>query len=524
MNETKKEEVVKFNTAESPFDESLVETTEKKQSIWAKTGDFFSKNFTVQYDTAEERRFVRKLDLYVLTWGCISYCIKNIDQSNYKYAYVSGMKEDLNMVGNLYNLLGTFFTIGYTISVIPGQMLLNKCNAAYFLSGCELIWGICTCLCAIPQTSVTYLYPLRFFIGVFESVSWCGLVYVFFNYYNEKELSFRTGLLSVSTACGRAFTGFMQAAIYSSLDGKGMAGWRYMFIINGLMTIFVAAFGIWFIPDIIDKGGAKWMTPREVEIATERINRAGRKAARQFKLKAFIKVLKDYKFYMLILAYVPWDLGSAPVGYITLWLQAVKNSDGTLKYTVEQINLIPGGGYLLAALSIIIITKYADISGNRIHCMIFQQLCGVFGCAILTAWPNSLGFKFFGFFLVYTVQSTGAIVTSFIPEIWAKEADVRSVITSLIVVIDIGFGAWLPLLIWDVREAPTYKYGYKVSLAFQILSLVGCVLFYFPIYRRLRNKNLLECQEVKSDAAAISDDDDVTYEKEEVLENKTVKA
>lgn len=486
-SEMKKQEVV--------VQEKLVDM--ESRSIWGRTADFFSQNFTVQYKTTEERRFVRKLDLYLLTWGCISYCIKNIDQTNYKYAYVSGMKEDLNMVGNLYNLLGTLFTIGYTVSVIPGQMWLNGCNTAHFLSACELLWGVCTCLCAIPQTSVTYLYPLRFFIGVFESVSWCGLVYVFFNYYDERELSFRTGLLSVSTACGRAFTGFMQAAIYSSLEGKGgMPGWRYMFIINGLMTIVVAVFGIWFIPDILDKGGAKWMSLREVEIASERMSRVGRVSLRQFKLKAFIKVLKDYKFYVLILAYVPWDLGAYPVGYITLWLKALSNSDGTAKYTVEQINLIPGGGYLLAALSVIIITKYADISGNRIHCMVFQQLCGVVGCAILTAWPNSLGLKFFAFFLLFTVQSTGAIVTSFIPEIWAREADVRSVITSLIVVIDIGFGAWLPLLTWDVRDAPTFKYGYSSSLGFQTLSLVGCVLFYFPIYRRMKRKNLLECQQV----------------------------
>lgn len=49
-----------------------------------------------QTTTIEERRFVRKLDIVLMTYGCIAYCIKSIDQSNYLNAYVSGMKEDVS--------------------------------------------------------------------------------------------------------------------------------------------------------------------------------------------------------------------------------------------------------------------------------------------------------------------------------------------------------------------------------------------------------------------------------------------
>lgn len=469
------------------IDSSSVESTVPKRSLFWRMAS--------PYDDPEERRFVMKLDLFLLTWACFSYCIKNIDQSNYKYAYISGMKEDLNMQGNSYNLLQTYFVIGYCVAVIPFQIILTKCRAGYFLAFCELSWGLCTCLCAIKRDSVTYLYPLRFFIGVFESVSWSGVVYVLFNYYNSQELSFRTGLLSVSTAVGKAFTGFMQAAIYTSLHEKhGVAGWRYMFIINGVMTMFVAVFGFFFVPDTVGNGGARWMTERDLEIATRRIEKVGRFTGHEFSFKAFVKVLTNKNFWTLLVAYCAWDLGSGPTGYITLWLSNILNDDGTTRYTVEQQNLIPGGGYLLAALSIVLITRYADVSGRRIACMVFQQLCGVFGTAVLTAWPSSLAFKFVAFFVLYTVQSTGAILMSFVPEIWAKEPDCRSVIAALIVVFDISFNAWLPLLVWRPDEAPSFKKGYPVSLGFQTLALVGCLVFYHLSYKRLQAKNQLQSQ------------------------------
>lgn len=48
--------------------------------------------------SVEERRFVRKLDVILMTYGCVAYCIKSIDQSNYLNAYVSGMKEDVSVI------------------------------------------------------------------------------------------------------------------------------------------------------------------------------------------------------------------------------------------------------------------------------------------------------------------------------------------------------------------------------------------------------------------------------------------
>ncbi|KAK9779683.1 putative Major facilitator superfamily transporter [Seiridium cardinale] len=53
--------------------------------------------------TPEERELVRRLDIFLMTFGCISQVIKYLDQSNISNAYVSGMKEDLGLNGNELN-------------------------------------------------------------------------------------------------------------------------------------------------------------------------------------------------------------------------------------------------------------------------------------------------------------------------------------------------------------------------------------------------------------------------------------
>lgn len=61
------------------------------------------------YTRQRERRFLWKLDVCLISWAWLAYLIKQIDSSNYKTAYVSGMKEDMKLNGNELNYLNTYF-------------------------------------------------------------------------------------------------------------------------------------------------------------------------------------------------------------------------------------------------------------------------------------------------------------------------------------------------------------------------------------------------------------------------------
>ena len=67
----------------------------------------------------EERQFLFKLDAILLTFASLGYFIKYLDQININNAFVSGMKEDLNLYGNELNYMQTLWTIGYVLGEVP---------------------------------------------------------------------------------------------------------------------------------------------------------------------------------------------------------------------------------------------------------------------------------------------------------------------------------------------------------------------------------------------------------------------
>lgn len=387
------------------------------------------------------------------------------------------------MQGNELNWLGSYFTIGYAVALIPSQIMMLKVRPAVWLASMELIWGVLTGLCA-TCTSVKQMYPLRFFIGLVEASSWPGMLTVLMNWYTPTELGTRAALFGAAGTAGNMFTGFMQAAIYTNMDGThGIPGWKWLFIFNSIMTVLVALVGYFVIPNTPTNGGARWMTKEDVSLSQHRMDRIGRNTKNKFSFLDFKKTYLDYKFWVFALAYVPWAWGLLSTSYFNLWLKSLKLPDGSQRYSVQQVNLIPLGGYAIQIVTMLLYARISDLTGKRWMVCVFQQLCGIFGCAVLAAWPSSLGFTYTAFFIMFSVAATGPILMSWMADIWAKFPERRAIITGSIVVLVYANNAWMPLFIWPAKQAPHYKYGYKIATLFQGVSLIGILLF------KLVNKN-----------------------------------
>ena len=136
---------------------------------------FFQRN---DKRSALERDLVRRLDIFLLTFGCISQVIKYLDQTNISSAYVSGMKEDLGLYGDELNYFTTWFSVSYCIMLIPSQVIMTWVRPSWWLPGLELGWGVMTGLIALCQNA-KQIYVLRVFLGLFESSAWPGMMTLF---------------------------------------------------------------------------------------------------------------------------------------------------------------------------------------------------------------------------------------------------------------------------------------------------------------------------------------------------------
>ncbi|KAG8791045.1 hypothetical protein FRC12_010296 [Ceratobasidium sp. 428] len=88
-------------------------------------------------ETKAERQLVAKIDTFVLSFLCLVYWSNYLNRSNLQFAYVSGMKEAVGLVGNDYTVATTVFTVGYTVGQIPHsfaiQYLPARCNKVSWL-------------------------------------------------------------------------------------------------------------------------------------------------------------------------------------------------------------------------------------------------------------------------------------------------------------------------------------------------------------------------------------------------------
>lgn len=94
--------------------------------------------------SARDKKLLFKVDLFILTYACLAYFTKWLDQANLSNAYVSGMKEDLKMYGTEYNLASTCFSVGQILGPIPANLLLTWVPPRFLLPGMEFVWAILT--------------------------------------------------------------------------------------------------------------------------------------------------------------------------------------------------------------------------------------------------------------------------------------------------------------------------------------------------------------------------------------------
>lgn len=182
----------------------------------------------------EERRLLLKLDVSILTIGCLGFFMKYLDQGNMANAYVSGMQEALNMYGNEYTYAGSVYTIAYAIMQIPSTLIIQRVRPSLWLAAMEVCWGVFT-FAQAGMHNVGELYAFRFLVGLFESSFFPSLLYVLGSWYTKTELAKRVALFHMTAPLGSAFGGYLQAAVHKTLDGSHrLSGWRWLYIICGV--------------------------------------------------------------------------------------------------------------------------------------------------------------------------------------------------------------------------------------------------------------------------------------------------
>ncbi|KAL3488340.1 major facilitator superfamily domain-containing protein [Aspergillus germanicus] len=442
-----------------------------------------------EIDAKEERAFLWRLDLGLLTIGFLGYVFKYLDQINISNAYVSGMQEDLKLYGNELNYFTTYFNIGYMVMLFPSCILVSYIGPSIWLPACEVLWGVFTC-CLSTVTSPHQVYGLRFLIGLFEGVCWPGYFTIISQWYLPHELALRMSIYNIAQPVGAMMSGAMQGALATNMDGTlGRAGWRWAFIINGICTIFVALLAFFILPGYPEKPNPLtkfYMKPRHIEIALARARRVGRKAQTGITPRSFLETWKIWFFWVIVVA---WPIGgnTVPTNYFNLWLKSLKNPDGTAKYSVGMLNYLPIIGQAIQLVGEIVFSGLSDRIG-RFPLLLVHSAINIASLIILIIQPASEKAHMAGYYLNYLGAVSMMLLCSWGSTHLQDRPEARTIMFASGTMLAYALNAFLPIAAFPASEAPHWRIGARVYLGFALLALVLFVVLWVGFRREDKGK------------------------------------
>lgn len=110
----------------------------------------------------------------------------------------------------------------------------------------------------------------RFFLGAVEAAFFPGCIYYLSRWYTRKEMQLRVTILNAGNLAAQAFGGLIAAGVLTDMGGKqGIAAWRWLFIVEGVLTVAIAFLAMFILPDY--PNSTSWLSESEQFIAQKRL-------------------------------------------------------------------------------------------------------------------------------------------------------------------------------------------------------------------------------------------------------------
>lgn len=228
----------------------------------------------IDTSNVDPKKTLRKMDMRLIPMLAILYLLSFLDRSNIGNAKIQGLQTDLNLTGTQYNLCATVFFFTYCLFEIPSNLLLKRFRPSIWLPSIMIAWGAVMTLMGLVKNYHGLLIA-RLFLGVAEAGLYPGVAYYLTMWYCTEELALRQGLFFSAASMAGAFSGLLAYAIAKMHGVGGLAGWQWIFILEGLLTVVVAVAAFFILHDFPDT--ASFLTVEEKAWVVHRLKYQGSK-------------------------------------------------------------------------------------------------------------------------------------------------------------------------------------------------------------------------------------------------------
>ncbi|KAJ5098387.1 hypothetical protein N7532_005388 [Penicillium argentinense] len=437
-----------------------------------------------------EKKFIRKLDMRLLPLMMLIYILNYLDRNNIATARLGTLEKDLSLHGNQYNTIISLFFVGYILTQVPTNMILNKMRPSRFLPAVMCAWAIVsTCTGAVQNYQG--LLALRFVLGFVEAPFFPGALFLFSSWYTKKELAARISILYVAAQISGAFGGLLGSAIMSGMDGKaGLPAWRWLFIIEGSATIPIAFVAMFLLPDYPET--TKWLTDEERILAVTRLaeeaNESDHDETRS-KWEGLRLAFADPVLYIIWLM----QLGLNTAACFTNFFPTIVE---TLGYGTTKTLLLSAPPYMFAAILSVMNSFHSDKVSERWLHVVWPQVFSSIGF-IISAVTLNVAARYISTFMMMSIYGSFGCILSWVSTSLPRPRSKRAVAYA---VVNAGsnFASIYASYFYPETQGPRYWQANVANVAFSGMCIVMATVLHFTL--RWRNRQLEKAADADVDA------------------------
>ncbi len=299
------------------------------------------------------------------------YIVAYLDRINVSFAFLE-MREQLHLSDRAYGRAAGMFFAGYFFFQVPSNLALERVGVRRWITGLMVVWGVVSCGMIFVRGPMSF-YALRFLLGAAEAGFFPGMMLYLRRWFpagaRARAVAWFMTANPLAGVVGSPISGGLLG-----LHGGGLAGWQWLFVMEGLPAIVLGASVYWVLTD--SPKDAKWLTEDQRGWLIENLQRE-RQANSGLERDSVWKVLASGRIWLLSLLF--FGVPACMYG-VTLWLPSVIRGLAGLSYfAVGVVAVIP---FLATAVAMVLVGMHSDRSGERRWHTALPAFAGAAGLAL----------------------------------------------------------------------------------------------------------------------------------------------
>jgi MFS transporter, ACS family, tartrate transporter len=325
------------------------------------------------------KRVTRRLIPYLI----FIYVLAYLDRANVGVAKL-GMQQDLKFSDAVIGFGAGIFFLGYLLLDIPGSLIVERWSARKWIARIMVSWGLAAALMGLLGTSLfgavhldTQFYGLRLLLGIAEAGFFPGVIVYLSHWFRLEDRARAKAYFMLAQPAAIAVGVPASRWILENIHWAGLAGWRWVFILEGMPPLLMGFVTFWFLTDWPHQ--ARWLPPEEQRWLTAELKaeEAGKIAAGRVRV---VDALRNPQTFLLIVIFFLIVTGNQA---LIFFLPSI--TENMKSVPVEVRTLAAGLPYACSALGIFLNGIWAARTGQlRWHTAVPMLATGIsLGAAVL---------------------------------------------------------------------------------------------------------------------------------------------